>query len=192
MQRVILETVARLADVQPESVGLAVDGCSAPTFVLPLESLARAYARLAQGLDTPAGHPTTARVAQAMSGAPHLVAGTGRLGTMLMESRPGALIAKVGAEGMYAVGAIAASGPIGVALKIADGGADRARTLTVIRTLRELNVLDDAAVEALEESFPTVMRNHAGRVVGELRPASERLLVRPAGGASAPAEGQRK
>jgi L-asparaginase II len=86
---------AAVADLAGPVLGASTDGCGAPAFVTTLTDLARLPWRLAH-----AGPGTTAgRVAAAMRAHPWLVAGTGRLDTVLMAEVPGAL-AKSGAEGV--------------------------------------------------------------------------------------------
>jgi L-asparaginase II len=133
---------------------IAVDGCGAPQHALTLPGLARAFARLASAVDGP-----ERRVADAMREHPFLVGGTGRDVTALLSGVPG-LVAKDGAEGVYAVGL-----PDGaaVALKIEDGAA-RARTPVLVAALRALGV--DAPV--LRE-LATVPVLGGGAVVGQVR-----------------------
>lgn len=92
---------------------VAVDGCGAPVMSVTLAGLARSFGRLASA---PAGSDE-ARVAAAMNAFPQYVGGTGRDVTALMEHTPG-LIAKDGAESMYAVGLPDGRG---VAVKVVDG-----------------------------------------------------------------------
>lgn len=131
VQRALRRT---LEDLSGEPVRhLAVDGCGAPQHALSLRGLARAFTALVQN---------NARVADAMRRNPWLVGGTGRDVTVLMERVPG-LVAKDGAEGVYAVALADGSA---VALKIEDGAA-RARTPVLVAALRRLGVegLDDLA-----------------------------------------------
>jgi L-asparaginase II len=138
LQVAISETVAELAGTVPSAV--AVDGCGAPIHAIPLSGLARSFGRLAAATDGP-----EARVAQAMRDFPEYVGGTRRDVTTLMRRVPG-LIAKDGAEAVYAVGL---SDGRGIAVKIADGGS-RARAVVVAAVLRRLGVDDEAALSALE------------------------------------------
>jgi L-asparaginase II len=121
-------TLEELAGERIEHV--AVDGCGAPQHAMSLRGLARAFATLQPD------------VADAMRDNPWHVGGTGRDVTLLMERVPG-LVAKDGAEGVYAVGLADGSA---VALKIEDGAA-RARTPVLVAALRRLGVgdLDDLA-----------------------------------------------
>jgi L-asparaginase II len=129
---------------------VAVDGCGAPQHALSLRGLARAFRTLIR---------TQPRVADAMRAHPHLVGGTDRDVTRLMEGIPG-LVAKDGAEGVYAVALADGSA---VALKVEDG-AGRARTPILVAALRRLGV--DASV--LDELATTPVLG-GGRVVGEVR-----------------------
>ncbi|MBM6401516.1 asparaginase [Phycicoccus sonneratiae] len=129
-------TAATLEDLAGEPVAAtAVDGCGAPVMAISLAGLARAFGRLA-GADP--GTPE-AEVAAAMRAHPELVGGTRRDVTALMGGTAG-LVAKDGAESVYAVGL--ADGR-GVALKVADGG-QRARPVVLAAVLRRLGVASEA------------------------------------------------
>ena len=132
LQRLIVETVADLAG-EPVAA-TAVDGCGAPALAISPVGLARAFGRIA----TAPAHTPEGRVAAAMRGYPHLVAGSRRDTTRLMRTVDG-LICKDGAEAVHAVGL-----PDGraVAVKIADG-ADRARPVVLAAALRRLGLADD-------------------------------------------------
>jgi L-asparaginase II len=62
---------------------------------------------------------------------------------------------------------------LGLALKIEDGEDRRARPTVVIESLRQLGVLDDAALERLARYAKFIVRNHRGDEVGEVRPSFE-------------------
>ncbi len=127
LQRRIVEGLAELCGVEPVSVGVAVDGCSAPCFHLSLEAAARGYAALAD--PAAAGLPeeragALRTVAEAMAAAPEMVAGAGAFTTRLIEATGGRILGKEGAQGVYAV---AVRGPValGMVLKIGDGSEER-------------------------------------------------------------------
>ena len=124
-----------LADVSGESVAATgIDGCGAPVMAVSLTGLARAFSRIAAA---PKG-TDEAKVADAMRAFPECIGGTRRDVTTLMRGVPG-LIAKDGAESVYAVGL-----PDGraIALKIADGG-QRARPVVMVAALRRLGIDSD-------------------------------------------------
>jgi len=125
-------TAQTLADLAGEAVAATgVDGCGAPVMAVSLSGLARAFSRLAAAADG----TDEARLVTAMRAYPQWVGGTGRDVTSLIQGIPG-LIAKDGAESVYAVGL--ADGRA-VALKIADGG-QRARPVVMAAALRRLGI----------------------------------------------------
>jgi L-asparaginase II len=121
LQDATRETFAELVGEPVETV--AVDGCGAPLFPASLVGLARAFRRLALGLDgSDQPDPTAAQVAEAIRAHPEYVSGTRRDERTLLTAIPGA-IGKAGAESCYAV---ALADGRAVALKT-DDGAPRAR-----------------------------------------------------------------
>lgn len=161
--------VARWCGLDEAAIGLGTDGCSVPTFHLPLAALARAYAALADPRAAGfAGDEAAAadRVVDAMTRFPGMVAGPGRFTTRLMEATGGRVLGKEGAEGLYA---LAVRGPValGVAVKIADG-TDRARDGIVLDLLRELGSLSGAELADLADLHRPQLHNAAGRRVGEI------------------------
>lgn len=155
----------------PDACG-ATDGCSIPTFAMPLTDLARAMARLGcgQGLG-PARRRAAARLLAACMAEPWFTAGTGRFCTEVMTALVGAAYVKTGAEGVYAA-TIPALG-LGIAVK-ADDGAGRAAEVVVAATLMRLL---PAQGEALRRFAHPVLRNWNGIEVGALRPGE--ALIAP-------------
>ena len=85
-----------------------------------------------------------------------------------MECTGGAVVAKVGAEGVLCL-ALRERG-WGVAIKVEDGSF-RGMAAIAAQTLRQLHLLDDTAIACLLERQPLTVRNNTGVVVGEVRPA---------------------
>ena len=170
-QRRILGHAVDLFGVPEGAIGLAVDGCSLPTYRLPLAAAARAYAALAHpeaaGLP-PATASAVGRIVRAMTGEPAMVAGPGRFTTRLMEVTGGRVLGKEGAEGFYG---LAVRGPValGIAVKIADGG-ERCRDGVVLDVLRQMGSLSGAEIAELASFHGTPLYNHRGLRVGEVRP----------------------
>ena len=164
VQRCCLEAVAFWSGMPQASIGRAVDGCGAVVFCLPLESMARAYAKFAAAARD--GEEVPARIAHAMQTRPFLIGGTDRFDSVLIEETEGAVIAKIGAEGVHSV-AVPERG-LGIALKVEDG-AQRAQFAAVVRTLQLLDVLPAKLAPRLEEFVHRPLRNTRGEAVGELR-----------------------
>lgn len=165
-QAAVRAHVADATGVADAELTTAVDGCSAPTFRLPLRALATGIARL---VDPPAATGVTTRAASrrivgAMTSHPELVGGTnGRLCTEIMRAGGGRLVAKTGAEGMFVV-ADRRSGRA-VAVKVADG-AHRGHEVFLLALLDALGWLGEREQAALERWADGTVRNWAGRVTG--------------------------
>jgi L-asparaginase II len=186
-QRRIREAIETCAGVAAGGARLAVDGCSAPTFALPLRLQARMFARLLAPDDLPPALAAAARrVVGAMRAHPFMVAGSDRPCTALIQAGERPLIAKVGAEGVYGLGwsareAPAGSGPqgapphgpqeapaCGLVVKIADGDGTRARIPATLAALEQLEAIPPGAIVALRGRFVEDLRNHRGLRVGEV------------------------
>jgi L-asparaginase II len=140
LQQAIAATLSDLTG--DEITATAVDGCGAPVMAVTLAGLARAFGRLAAA--PPGTHE--AEVADAIRANPAYLGGTRRDVTALIAQTPG-LIAKDGAESVYAVGL--ADGR-GVAVKVADG-YPRAKPVILAAVLRRLGV-DSPALALLQDS----------------------------------------
>ena len=169
VQRQILEALAACAGVTPEAIRLGVDGCGVPSHALPMRAAALAFARLVDPSDLPDPWRRPAgEVVRLMRAHPYLIAGEGRLDTVLMEAAAGSdLIAKEGYEGFYSVGFRDREGTaVGLALKLADGRREnRAREFLMVEVLQALGVLGEKT-PVLAAAAPTELVNHAGRAVG--------------------------
>ena len=164
VQRCALQAVAHWSGLAEEAIGQAVDGCGVVAFALPLENMARAWARLARAVRDADEVPS--RIVHAMQTRPFLIGGTDRFDSVLIEETEGRAVAKIGAEGVHSV-AIPEQG-IGFAVKV-DDGAQRAQFPAVIRILQMLDVLPAALPTRLEEFSRRPVRNTRGEVVGEIR-----------------------
>jgi L-asparaginase II len=151
LQRVILAT---LTDVLGPLAAVGVDGCGAPAVAVPLTALARAYAELAVD-------DRWRRAREAGLAHPALVGGQGRVESALLAE---GVVAKVGAEGVYAAGWVDRIGRAhGIALKAADGAPRGAAAL-----LRDTLVALDVVPADVWAPPPPL---GGGRPVGEVRPA---------------------
>lgn len=164
VQRCCLQSVAAWSAIAECDVGQAVDGCGVVAFALPLESMARAWSRLARA--AVAREEPAARIVQAMTTRPFLIGGTDRFDSVLIEETDGRAVAKIGAEGVHSVG-IPELG-LGFAIKVEDG-AQRAQFPAVIRLLQLFEVLPATLPPRLEEYLRRPLRNTRGEVVGEIR-----------------------
>jgi L-asparaginase II len=149
----------------------AVDGCSVPTWVVPLENLALAFAKFGSGRGlAPARAAAAARLFEACVREPWYVAGSGRFCTEIMQLLGAQALVKTGAEGVMcaAVPALA----LGVAIKC-DDGASRAAEALMAAMLARLLTLDDQQRAALARFAQPKIRNWNDIETGELRIAGE-------------------
>ena len=167
VQRCCLGSVARWTGLEPSSIGVAVDGCGVTEFSMPLESMARAYSRIARSANEEAGVP--ARILGAMRTRPFLVGGTDRFDSVVIEETEGRIVAKLGAEGVHSAAVVDRG--IGIAVKVEDG-AHRAQYPALVRLLQMLDALPDQLPHRLEEFLRRPVRNSRGEPVGEIRPVA--------------------
>ena len=135
LQQKILTAVTRWGRVD-EDIPLAIDGCGAPIFYLPLTTMASLYAHLGTSEEF---LPLRA----AMLRHPELIGGEGRVDTVIMQASQGRLLAKVGADGVLCVAKVGKDE--GLALKLSDGSAE-VRDMTLVQILIQLGWLTEHAL----------------------------------------------
>jgi L-asparaginase II len=176
LQQRIRERVALFAGLAPQKIGVAIDGCSAPAFSLPLDALARAMARFAD----PAGLPETIagaarRLFASAIAAPHFLSGSRRIELAVMKAASGRTFAKIGAEGVLALGLRPPRPrrpPVGVALKVEDG-AERGYFRPALELLRWLGFDPPADTAELPRAAEATLRNYRGLEVGKIEASAE-------------------
>jgi L-asparaginase II len=176
LQQDILHRLARFASVEARAIGIVVDGCGIPAFVLPLDRSALVFARMADPATAPEEDRVLVRAAvKAITGNPTYGSGSrGRLEAPLMTLGRGKLIAKVGAEGFYAVGiapGVIGEAGYGLALKLEEGITfNRATDPIIIRALEQIGALSKAQADSLAEFGPGAVLNCRGDSVGRIEP----------------------
>ena len=164
VQRSCLGEVSAWTGVPLDDMALGVDGCGVAVMALPLDRMALAYARWGRAVQ--AGEELPARTAAAIRRYPTLVGGSDRFDTLMLEETQGAVITKVGAEGVHSV-AVPGMG-IGLAIKVEDG-AQRAQHVAVLRALQQLGVFSQSLPPRLAEFVERPIKNTRGEVVGAVR-----------------------
>jgi L-asparaginase II len=141
---------------------IVVDGCGMPIFGASLVQLAAAYGRFGTATDS-----ASARVRSAMAAFPEYVGGSnGNLDTRIIASSSGAVLGKIGAEGLHA-DTLVGSG-IGVAVKVLDGNS-RALPPVLARLFVEYFGEGSISQRTLAELAAPSVLNAAGRRVGDIR-----------------------
>jgi L-asparaginase II len=160
VQRAIARTIGELCDADVDRAPCGIDGCSVPTWAIPLSNLALGFARLTR-------RASAKRIFAACRAHPFMVAGTGRFCTRLMQAVPRAFV-KTGAEGVY--GAAVPHAGLGIALKC-DDGASRAAEVAMAAVLARLDVWTAEERAALRGFARVAIKNWRQFTTGEIRAA---------------------
>jgi L-asparaginase II len=145
----------------------AIDGCSVPTWAIPLQNLAHAFAKFATGHGLGSERArAAARLRAACAQKPWHVAGTGRFCTEIMQLFGARVFVKTGAEGVYC-GALPEQS-LGIALKC-DDGAGRASQAVMAALVARFLPLSDAERSALTRLVCPTLRNWNGMEIGKLK-----------------------
>jgi L-asparaginase II len=167
VQRETRAALEELSGMTISDAQVAIDGCSVPTFALPLSALARAFAVFGtERALAPKRAAACRRLRAACAAKPWYVAGSAQYATELMSHFGARVFVKGGAEGVYC-GALPEQG-LGIAIKC-DDGAGRAAEVIMASILARF-VGEDAM---LARYARPELRNWRGTVVGELRLAPE-------------------
>lgn len=166
-QRLVRAAVATMTGTAEDEFTIAVDGCSAPTFRMPLTAIATGFARVAnpEGLD-PALREHCRRMTTAVATYPELVAGVHkRMCTNLSRASEGRLFAKIGAEAVYAIGDVGHGRALAVKV---DDGSTRGLHAIVTDLVERKGLLSADALESFEHWRGRSLRNWAGLEVGRI------------------------
>jgi L-asparaginase II len=173
VQRAVRTAIEELTGVTLGEDCCAVDGCSVPTWAVPLANLARAFARFGTGKSLSATRAeATARLRAACARKPFFIAGTGRFATVAMERLGERAFVKGGAEGVFCA-ALPDQG-LGIAFKC-DDGAGRAAEAVMAALLLRLMQLDAGERAVLDRFARPALSNWNGVEVGRLRPSQDVL-----------------
>jgi len=173
VQREVRAAVEDLTGVAVGADVCGIDGCSIPTWAVPLNRLAHAFAKFATGRSlAPERTKAAARLRAACAAQPYYVAGTGRFCSEIMKRFGARVLVKTGAEGVFC-GALPEQG-IGIALKC-DDGATRAAEVAMAAMIARFLPLSGEERGALERFVRPTLRNWNGIEVGRLRATSELL-----------------
>jgi L-asparaginase II len=169
-QGLVRRAIAEMCDCAEGGLDLAVDGCSAPTFRLPLYKLALGFARMAspEGLGTPR-REACQRIAGAVARWPELIGGQRRrLCTDIARATGGALLPKFGAEAVYAIGRLGGpQGGEGLAVKMDDGDT-RGLHVLILALCERFGWLTEGQLSSLQSWRAGPLENWAGLPVGRV------------------------
>lgn len=166
--RMVTAAVEEMTGAALGQASCGIDGCSIPTFSIPLRAMALAFAKFGSGHGLgPERAKAAARIRAAVAVEPFHVAGTDRFDTVAMKALGARAFLKTGAEGVYC-----ASFPelgLGVALKCDDGATRAAEVMmgALIERFLQLSKPEAAVVGPLAR--PRLI-NWNGIHVGDVRP----------------------
>jgi L-asparaginase II len=143
------------------------DGCSIPTYAVPLKGLAHGFAKMltGQGLE-PQRAEASRRLMEACMAEPFYVAGTNRACTRLMEVAPGKIFAKTGAEGVF-IAALPEQG-LAMAVKCEDGTTRAAEAMIFALISRYFEKGGEVQAKLMSMANRS-MTNWNGMHVGDVR-----------------------
>ena len=169
VQREVKAVIGSLTGTAPDEKQRGIDGCSIPTYAVPLRALALGFARFGAGLGMgPKRAAASARLRTAVAAHPFLVAGTGRFDTDIMTLLGARAFTKTGAEGVFC--ACFPELGLGVALKCDDGAARAAQVMLACIIAKYLPLAPRES-EALAAFTRPRLRNWNGLETGHLAPA---------------------
>lgn len=164
-QELVRRAVVEMTGVADEDLYTAIDGCSAPTFQMPLSALATAFARVANPDGLRAERRAACeRMLSSVAANPAMIAGNHqRICTDIARVSAGRLFPKVGGEAVYAIGVRGADRAL--AIKIDDGNY-RGMHPVIVELLRRFGFAKPDELAALAAWEEKRITNWAGREIG--------------------------
>jgi L-asparaginase II len=168
VQRAVGAALEDLTGASHAAETRGIDGCSIPTYAVPLPALAFGFAKFGAGVGLSKGCArAAARIRGAVAANPFMVSGTGRFDTRVMERLGERVFVKTGAEGVHCA-ALPELG-YGVAVKC-DDGAKRAAEIVMASVILRFLRLDDEERAFLQGFARRRLENWNGIATGEIRP----------------------
>ena len=161
VQRTILEYVQDVSGL--EMIPTEIDGCSAPTPFMTLETIAGLFQTLAAG-----NEPELKRVFKAMCSCPDLVGGSNHFDTNFIKALTGRGVTKVGGESVRGIALKTQDkGSVGIAIKILDGNF-RALPVATMKFLEHLELLTEEELQNLDKFRTKILKNHNQIEIGRI------------------------
>ena len=170
VQRLVRDAQESLTGAAHHADDCGIDGCSIPTYAVPLTAIAAGFARFGSGRGLTSERAAAARrIFDAAVAEPFFIAGTGRFCSQAITAMTGDALVKTGAEGVYC-GTVPEAG-LGIAIKC-DDGASRAAETVMANLLLVLGQQDNATLR--HWASPSLL-NRRGLRIGEIRLAEGAL-----------------
>jgi len=164
-QVLVRDSVRSITGVDASELTTAIDGCSAPTFRLPLRGLATAFARVANPRSLAPNRRTACeRMLAAVAAHPVYLAGShDRICTGIVRATQGRIFPKIGGDAVYGVGVRGED--LGLAIKM-DDGSNRGLHAVLLGLLKRFGLLTEPELAALGAWEQERLRNWAGLETG--------------------------
>jgi L-asparaginase II len=167
VQRLVRSVLEDFTGAALSEACCAIDGCSVPTWAVPLRNLAHGFAKFGAGRSMSGERArAAARLRDACANKPWYVAGTDRFCTDIMRLFGERVFVKTGAEGVYC--ATLPQQELGIALKC-DDGASRAAQAIMAAVIARFLPLTASERAGLERFVAPSLRNWNGFEVGRVQ-----------------------
>lgn len=167
VQKQVTEALASMTGAGFAADLCGTDGCSIPTYAIPLHALAKAFAQIGTGEGLgPERAKAFKRIRRSVAAHPFMVAGTGRFDTDAMTIFGERLFCKTGAEGVYCA-SLPEQG-LGIAMKC-DDGAGRATQVMMAAVIAHYLPMSDAQGQCFKPLLTPSLVNWNKITVGHLR-----------------------
>jgi len=163
VQQTIFKQLTKLTGQKNFPMG--IDGCSAPTPFLSLQSIAEIFQALGSSK-----YPELEKAYRSMAKHPYLIGGKNRFDTEFSSALKGRGVCKAGGEAVRGI-VIKTNkyGLMGIAIKVLDGN-QRAIEVASMAVINHLNVLKEHENERLLQYKKTPLYNHRKIHIGDIKP----------------------
>lgn len=157
LQKFIFNQVKEFSEAK--KIDIAIDGCSAPTFAMPIVNIAKLFSNFTNV-------KSSIQIINAIKCNPYIIGGKGQIDSEIIKASNSKLISKVGADGIIIV---AFNGNCAV-VKIADG-SQKARSIVILSLLKKLGWLKENNIRnsGLNKLFDLNVKNLSNKTVGEIK-----------------------
>ncbi len=170
LQQRILGIIEDICAFDMSNAAVGIDGCSIPTFALPLENLAYGFARFIAPDDLSDKRAKACKIiTKAVFAHPEMVAGSNRYCSDMMHIMGSRVFLKTGAEGVYTAG-LPEYG-LGIAIK-ADDGSTRAAEMMMTAALNYIGIFTPMDMKKIANFIDIPLKNHAGTIIGNIQPSN--------------------
>jgi L-asparaginase II len=173
LQQWIRKTILMLASMQDHEIAFGIDGCSLPSWAIPLKNLALMYARLAYWQEhLPHDKPMWLKNAfkkiwTSAATYPQFLAGDNCFDTELIRASSNRIFCKTGADGLLALAILPSEkypSGVGIAIKITDGDAKQHIRPLVVKKLLSSYAMWPS--DPLLDRFLPSFKNYRGLLTG--------------------------